>query len=298
MSNRQTNVMMNLKTLTTLYFFLATNIACFAQSEYTAVKNEYLANAKKYSMDVQKKDDLSFLLTPLNELKLDDKYVLSDFRRYRTLRVRDWSNLRLYVRRETQQRPDDEYFNKEYIRYRKCERLGTPYNVSKDQVAFTSPFNKISLTGTQMSIWQAYLLSQSSILFGMRDEGNYDQTYLITSVEDVNSILDLIKTSWDSDLFDDDFTMESVKDSKKERVKETFAVVDSLESIKSKDLQPVFTYDADSVTIEHYAFGEFHGLLRFKTTLFFTNRRHRHIKKIDGFHIIEKIANYSRSVMY
>ena len=152
--------------------------------------------------------------------------------------------------------------------------------------------------GTQMSIWQAYLLFQSSVLFGMRDEGNYDQTYLITSVEDVDSILGLIKTSWDFDLFGDDFTMESVKDSQKKRVKETFAVVDSLESIKSRNLQPVFTYDADSVSIEQYAFAEFHGLLRLKTTLYFTNRRHQHIKEINDFKIIDKIAPYSRSVMY
>ena len=289
---------MNLKSLTILFFFLATNIVGFAQQEYTTVKNEYLANAKKNSKDIQKKDDLSFLLTPLNELKLDDKYVLSDFRCYRTFRKKDWSNLRLYIRKKTQQRPDDEYFEKEYSRYRKCKRLGTPYNVSKDQVGFISPFNKISLMGTQMSIWQAYLLFQSSVLFGMRDEGNYDQTYLITSVEDVDSILGLIKTSWDFDLFGDDFTMESVKDSQKKRVKETFAVVDSLESIKSRNLQPVFTYDADSVSIEQYAFAEFHGLLRLKTTLYFTNRRHQHIKEINDFKIIDKIAPYSRSVMY
>jgi hypothetical protein len=63
------------------------------------------------------------------------------------------------------------------------------------------------------------------------------------------------------------------------------------------NLQSVFTYYADSVTIEHYAFAEFHGLGKSKTTLFFTNRRHRHIKKI-----VEKkfkyITKYTRSIMY
>lgn len=276
------------------------NLSCFAQPEYTAVKNEFIANAKSHSRDLQKKDDLSFLLTPLNELKLNDKYILSDFRRYRTLKVRDWSHMRLYVRKETKQRPDDEYFEKEYLRYQKCQKNNMPYITNKEQVAFTDPFSKISLTGTQMSIWQAYLLSKSPILFGMRDEANYDQTYLITSVEDVDSIISLIKKSWEDDLFSENFNPNFV-DAKGERYKrhvaETFAVVDSLQNLKFKKLEPVFTFDADSVTIEHYAFAEFHGLLRFKTTLFFTSRRYRHIKTIDvkQFHCI---AKYSRDVWY
>lgn len=277
--------------------FLTVCLSSLAQNEYTAVKNKFYGNAKTHSRDIQKKDDLSFLLNPLTELTLDDRYILSDFRKYRSLRHKDWSHLRLYVRKKTQQRPDDEYFEKEYLRYQKCQKTNIPYKTYKNQVAFIDPFRKISLTGTKMSIWQAYLLSKSSILFGMRDEANYDQTYLITSVEDVDSILSSIKTSWESDLFTCDFTMDSVIDSNKRHVNETFAVVDSLESIRNRSLEPVFTYDANSVTIEHYAFGEFHGLIKYKTTLFFTNHRHRHIKKIDvkPFHCI---AKYGRSVWY
>lgn len=289
--------MKNLRFLAFLFGLLTVNFSCFAQPEYTAVKNEFYGNAKTHSRDIQKKDDLSFLLSPLKELKLDGKYILSDFRKYRSLRHKDWSHLRLYVRKKTQQRPDDEYFEKEYLRYQKCQKTNIPYKTYKNQVAFIDPFRKISLTGTKMSIWQAYLLSQSPILFGMRDEANYDQTYLLTSVEDVDSILSSIKTSWERDLFTCDFTMDSVIDSKKRRVSETFALVDSLESVKNKELQPIFTYDANSVTIEHYAFAEFHGLIKCKTTLFFTNRHHRHIKKIDvkPFHCI---AKYRRDVWY
>lgn len=276
------------------------NLSCFAQPEYTAVKNDFIANAKSHSRDLQKKDDLSFLLTPLSELKLNDKYILSDFRRYWTLKVRDSSCLRLYVREKKQDRPDEEYFDKEYHRYLKCKKNNMPYITNKEQVAFTDPFSKISLTGTQMSIWQAYLLFQSSALFGMRNEGNYNQTYLITSVEDVDSMLSLIKYSWDNNFFSEDFNPELIKKKDgwvRRRAAETFAVVDSLQDLKYKNLEPVFTYYADSVTIEHYAFAEFHGLGKSKTTLFFTNRRHRHIKKI-----VEKkfkyITKYTRSIMY
>ena len=291
---------MNLRFITILFFFLATNFIGFAQPEYTTVKNEFCANAKSHSRDMREKDDFSFLLTPLSELKLNDRYILSDFRRHWTLRVRESSCLRLYVRKKKQNRPDEEYFDKEYYRYSKCKKNNTPYNTSKNQVAYTKPFGKISLTGTEMSIWQALLLYKSSVLFGMRNEGNYNQTYLITSVQDVDSLISLIRNSWENDLFSEDFNPNFV-DAKGERhkrhVAETFAVVDSLQNMKCKNLEPVFTYDADSVTIEHYAFAEFHGLGKAKTTLYFTNRRHRHIKKI-----VEKkfnyIAKYSRDVWY
>ena len=98
------------------------NLSCLAQPEYTAVKNDFIANAKPHSRDLQKKDDLSFLLTPLSELKLNDKYILSDFRRYWTIRVRESSFLRLYIRKKKQDRPDEEYFDKEYHRYLKCKK--------------------------------------------------------------------------------------------------------------------------------------------------------------------------------
>lgn len=276
------------------------NLSCFAQPEYTAVKNDFIANAKPHSRDLQKKDDLSFLLTPLSELKLNDKYILSDFRRYWTIRVRESSFLRLYVRKKKQNRPNEDYFDKEYYRYLKCKKNNMPYITNKEQVAFTDPFSKISLTGTKMSIWQAYLLEKSSILFGMRNDANYNQTYLITSVEDVDSIISLIKKSWEDDLFSENFNPNFV-DAKGERYKrhvaETFAVVDSLQNLKFKKMEPVFTFDADSVTIEHYAFAEFHGLGKSKTTLFFANRHHHHIKKV-----VERkfsyISKYSRQIWY
>ena len=120
------------------------------------------------------------------------------------------------------------------------------------------------------------------------NDANYNQTYLITSVEDVDSIISLIKKSWEDDLFSENFNPNFV-DAKGERYKrhvaETFAVVDSLQNLKFKKLEPVFTFDADSVTIEHYAFAEFHGLGKSKTTLFFANRHHHHIKTPSLFYL-------------
>jgi len=289
--------MEDIKLLLLLLSLLTAIIPCFAQPEYTEVKNRYCSNAEAHRRDLQKKDDLTFLLTPLTELKLNERYVLSDFRRYRTLRHREWSQLRLYVRKKTQNRPEEEYFEKEYSRYLKCKKDKVPYKTNKDQVAFVDPFKKISLTGTQMSIWQAYLLYQSSCLFGMRDEGNYSQTHLITSAEDVDSVISFIKNSWDEDLFREDFDINLVKKDYIRHTNETFAVVDSLQNIKTQNLEPVFTYAADSVTIEHYAFGEFHGLVKFKTTMYFANRHHRHVKRFNSTPAAV-LAKYRRNIWY
>ena len=268
------------------------------QSEYTRVKNHYCYETSSRQREIGKTDDLTFLLDYLPELKIDKKYILSDFRKPFSVRPpKDWSSLRFYVRKESQQRPEDEYFDKEYLRYQKSKRENTPYKVSKNLVPFIDPFEKISLTGTEMSIWQAYLLQFSRLLYGMRCEANYDKTYIITSAEDVDSVTSLLKNEWEDDFFKEGFDPSSVEKEWEKQMNETFAAVDSLQNIKSRSLEPVFTYDADSVTIEHYAFAEFHGLVRFKTTMFFTNRHHRHVKRIKQ-KSVNVLASYRRTVWY
>ena len=268
------------------------------QSEYTRVKNHYCYETSSRQREIGKTDDLTFLLDYLPELKIDRKYILSDFRKPLSFRPpKDWSSLRFYVRKKSQQRPEDEYFDKEYHRYQKCQRENTPYKVSKNLVPFIDPFEKISLTGTEMSIWQAYLLQFSRLLYGMRCEANYDKTYIITSAEDVDSVTSLLKNEWEDDFFKEGFDPSSVNKEWEKQMNETFAAVDSLQNIKSRSLEPVFTYDADSVTIEHYAFAEFHGLVRFKTTMFFTNRHHRHVKRIKQ-KSVNVLAPYRRTVWY
>ena len=54
-------------------------------------------------------------------------------------------------------------------RYRKCEENGVAYQVEDNKVPYIWPFDKIRLSGTQMSIWQAYLLSETRNMFEMRD---------------------------------------------------------------------------------------------------------------------------------
>ena len=53
------------------------------QSEFSMVKKQFdalVADSCRWQI-LDKKDDLSFLLKPLNELELDSNYILSDFRK-------------------------------------------------------------------------------------------------------------------------------------------------------------------------------------------------------------------------
>ena len=143
-----------------------------------------------------------------------------------------------------------------------------------------------------MSIWQAYLLSESRYMFGMRNEANYNNEYILASVEDVDSVISLLN-SWES------FYIQNRDDTTKikgERAKEILLLFDSLQNLRDKNLEPVFTYQGDSVTIEHYTFLEFDGLARCKTTMLLSKKRHR-VKKIKG-EGVEILAKYTNMVFY
>ena len=263
-----------------IFSFIMTGISCKAQSEYTLVKDQFYNNAES-NEKLFDEDDLGFLMTPLNELSLDKNYILADFRnrwKPQTGWIKDKSSLRLYVRDKKQERPDDSYFEDEYWRYRNCKKNGVAYQVEDNKVPYIWPFDKIRLSGTQMSIWQAYLLSESRYMFGMRNEANYNNEYILASVEDVDSVISLLN-SWES------YSLQNKDDTTKingyniQRVNRTIVLLDSLQNLRDKNLEPVFTYQGDSVTIEHYTFLEFHGLARFKATMLLS-QDHKQVKEI------------------
>jgi hypothetical protein len=274
---------------------LLAGITCDAQQEYTQVKNLFYAQGETQEKRLNSQDDLSFLLEPLNELKLDKNYILSDFRPYYRHLSREWSGLRLYVRNKKTARPDSAYFQKEYARYRKNQKNGTPYEPTKGSVAYLSPFNKIRLTGTQMSIWQAYLLDYSSLMFGMRNEANYDKTFLITSAEDVDSIISLLST-WEPIVQGNPIDTTQADSRRKAHLTDVANVLSSLKQIKSRNLEPQFESHADSVTITHYAFREFYGLVQCKATILL-NHKHHHVKDIKHERP-EVMAKYRHQVWY
>ena len=275
--------------------FIMTGLSCNAQSEYTLVKDQFYNNAES-NEKLFDEDDLSFLMTPLNELSLNKNYILADFRnrwKPQTGWIKDVSFLRLYVRDKKQERPDDSYFEDEYSRYLNCKENGITYQAEDGKVPYIWPFDKIRLSGTQMSIWQAYLLSETRNMFEMRDNANYNNEYFLTSVEDVDSIISLIK-KWEA------YSLQNKDDTTKingfdlQCVNETIALLDSLQNLKNKNLEPVFTYQGDSVTIEHYTLLEFHGLARFKTTMRLS-QDHKQVKEVEGKEV-EILARYRNRV--
>lgn len=288
------NRMLRIKLLTVALF---ATILCNAQSEYTLVKDQFYNNAES-NEKLFDEDDLSFLMTPLNELSLNKNYILADFRnrwKPQTGWIKDVSFLRLYVRDKKQERPDDSYFEDEYSRYLNCKENGVTYQVEDNKVPYIWPFDKIRLSGTQMSIWQAYLLSESRYMFGMRNEANYNNEYILASVEDVDSVISLLN-SWES------YSLQNKDDSTKingeglQSLNEILFLLDSLQNIKKKNLEPVFTYQGDSVTIEHYTFLEFYGLAKCKATMHLS-QDHKRVKDIEEKGV-EILAKYTNMVFY
>ena len=289
------NRMLRIKLLTVA---LLATILCNAQSEYTSVKNQFYNNVESNDKFYDTADDLSYLMTPLNELSLDKNYILSDFRQKwkpQTGWIRDNSLLRLYVRDRKQERPDDLYFEDEYLRYRNCKKNGVAYQVEDNKVPYIWPFEKIRLSGTQMSIWQAYLLSETRYMFEMRDNAYYNNERFLTSVEDVDSVISLVN-SWEAYHLQNKDDTTKINGYNIQRVNRTIALLDSLQNLRDKNLEPVFTYQGDSVTIEHYTFLEFHGLARFKTTMLLS-QDHKQVKEIR-MKDVDIFARYRRRVWF
>jgi len=118
-----------------------------------------------------------------------------------------------------------------------------------------------------MSIWQAYFLYWSQYFIGMRNEANYGKEYIIASAADVDSVVSLIHNSWDADYFQGEVDTTKMSEWGARHVNEMKIALDSLQRIKVENLAPIFTYDANNVTIEHYVFGEFYELAKRRTTL-------------------------------
>lgn len=250
-----------------LALFLINSIAGKAQTVFSEAKDKFYAIVDSCERNsLYEEDDLSFLLQPLDNLELDRRYMLSDFRMpfYQAIRsrVKDESSLRLYVRKKSVKRPHDDYFEEEFLKYRRCSREGKDYKELQGSIPFTSPFERIKLSGSDMSFWQAYLLNASKRMFGMRNEANYSKEYLVICPADVDKALSLVKRWEGGEIFSQYIKGDTMEVRKARRMKEVQALVDSLNNLKGRSLAPIITHRADTVYIEHYSFMEFAGLIR------------------------------------
>ena len=293
-------------------------MTCSAQSAYCEVEKQYRMVVAECAVKhfEGKLDDLSILLKPLNELKLDKHYILSDFRKTWSESRKDYANhlvprddsiLRLYARKKSVKRPDKDYFDEEFRKYCSimkeyendihfCQTENANYKKVQGHTPFILPFEKIRLSGSDMSLWQAYLLFVSPKQFGMRGIMGYSFENLITCSDDVNRIMLNLAKFEEVEL---DFKVDTIKTNEQQRkhLMEVRTVLDSLNVLKSMDLNPVFTHQGDTVYLEHYAYSEFGGLFRKRIMMIYDKRKHK-IKKMGEMAEYEIAHYYNDRVRY
>ena len=115
--------------------------------------------------DIENADNWDRLLEGLPDLTLDKDYVLDDFRSSEETN----SVLRLYARKRSHPRPSDECFKRFF----------------RKQIDPLDVFQHITLPFTEEAIWQAFLLSQTYHLVGMRWHGGYEARTFIVSDKDM-----------------------------------------------------------------------------------------------------------------
>lgn len=187
------NSMMTKQNILTLCLFFLCTLHSLAQRQcIPEITHNYMSFTENLGyMYFHNTDDLTALLDGLPDLHLDENYILSDFRKSKIDKNSTYSqNIHLYVREKSIPRPDDDYIDKEVNRYSLCVALRKAYEGNGLNPPITNPFEKIKLRGTPNALWQAVLLHLSPLMIGLR----YNQIYPITCQDDVDSILETIRT--------------------------------------------------------------------------------------------------------
>ena len=164
--------------------------------------------------DISLMDNLNPFLRKLPDLSLNENYVLDDFRP----REQTNSVLWLYARQRDLPRPSDADFkyrennffhvfgsNSNRCRVTRHIKVG---NVSvfayKKRIKPLQPFHYITLPFTEEAIWQAFLLSQTYRLIGMRWHGGYAARTFVLLDKDIikvaEEVQEEVRRIWSPDL--------------------------------------------------------------------------------------------------
>ena len=232
--------------------------------------------------------DLNVLLLKFPDLLLDDRYVLDN---YNPSEFGDiGANLHLYARLKTVEKPRDIDFVNSLARRRWAElqarykECPTPELKAKlDEWSANrkplpkaeDPFKHIILPFTEETIWQAYLLKQTSHLIGLFWHGLYKQRVFINKFEDIDSIDEM----WSVGEL-------HCTDEFKIKAKEYW----------SDSMRPLVVLDGDKAYISHYWFDYWNGLRQVKCLVGYDHDSH----KVTNFFIKEyaPVVSYRCGIVF
>lgn len=188
---------------------------------------------------VKRMDSLNVFLRKLPDLTLDENYVLDDFRS----RKKTNSELQLYVRPKKLPRPSDTDFEHGCVMVKKlriANLLSIPF--CQRRLKPLNPFEYITLPFTAEAIWQAFLLSQTFRLTGMRWHGGYVRRTFLLLEKDIANIQH------------PGYNLNE----------EIVPVRNEISRIWSPDLNVSVTLHDDFASISHCWFDAWHGLIQMK----------------------------------
>lgn len=232
------------------------------QNSLSRITDEYIKYIDFF--DIDRMDNLNVFLRKLPDLTLDENYVLDDFRS----REETNSELRLYVRPKKLGRPLDTDFELGCVLVKKlriANLLSIPFY--KMRLKPLSPFEYITLPFTAEAIWQAFLLSQTFRLTGMRWHGGYARrTFLLLEKDIVN----IHHPGYDTD----------------ERI---VSLRNEIRRIWSPDLNVSVTLHDDFASISHCWFDAWHGLIQMKWKVKYDAKKRQvtEIKEVDKIVLVE-----------
>ena len=207
---------------------------------------------------VKRMDSLNVFLRKFPDLTLDENYVLDDFRS----REETNSELRLYVRPKKLSRPSDTNFECGCVMVKKlriANLLSIPFY--KTRLKPLNPFEYITLPFTAEAIWQAFLLSQTFRLTGMRWHGGYARRTFLLLEKDIANIQH------------PGYNLNE----------EIVPVRNEISRIWSPDLNVSVTLHDDFASISHCWFDAWHGLIQMKWKVKYDVKKKQitEIEKID-----------------
>lgn len=243
------------------------------------ITDSYIQLAESIENTLKQMDDLNILLSKLPDIKLDENYVLDDFRP----RTENNSTLRLYARKKTFKRPTDAELGYKYVRGKRMKegsRMLVPLKIAGvtllkywrkiEGYMYVPMFDCITVPWTEAGIWQAYLLKQTSHLIGMRWHGGYDRRTFINKYEDIKHLY--------------------VTGGGAEKIQKR------IEQIWTPDLQPSVTLDGDCAYIVHCWFDAWKGLIQMKWKVMYD----KNTKRVTEFHLKNEkvIVEFNCLILY